>query len=127
MTTDPNATTTTAGAMPPTTTAATAPEILTPRDAAALLHLPESSVRSLLRTGRLPGVRFGALWRIRRADVDRLFSDAAERMTRPAVPATPAADASPSPWGPSPLPVLAPRRGRPGRPPKRARAAHTAS
>lgn len=123
-------TTTSSGAAAPSVTSTAglaAPEILTPRDAAALLKLPEPSVRSLLRTGRLPGVRFGALWRIRRADVERLFNDAAGRAGRPAVvgAATPS-QASPA-EPPIEVPAVVRSLGRPGRPRRRGRGARIAA
>ena len=46
-------------------------EILTPKEAANLLHLSLETVRRLLRTGQLPGRKVGPRqWRIRRADLD---------------------------------------------------------
>jgi excisionase family DNA binding protein len=48
-----------------------AKEILTPREAAELLHLSLETVRRLLRSGQLPGRKVGPRrWRIRRADLD---------------------------------------------------------
>ena len=46
------------------------PDILTAEEVAALLRLSLDSVRSLLRQRRLPGVKIGKEWRVRRQDLD---------------------------------------------------------
>ena len=48
------------------------PELLTPKEAAALLRMNLETVRRLLRTGELPGRKIGPRqWRIRRSDLER--------------------------------------------------------
>jgi molybdopterin-binding protein len=44
-------------------------ELLTVREAAALLHLHEKRVQALARSGVLPAVRHGRKWLFRRADL----------------------------------------------------------
>jgi molybdopterin-binding protein len=46
-------------------------ELLTAREAAALLHLHEKRVQLLARQGRLPAVRHGRKWLFRREDLLR--------------------------------------------------------
>lgn len=46
---------------------------LTPEEAAELLKLHPETVRQMLREGRLPGAKFGDVWRVRRADLDAFF------------------------------------------------------
>lgn len=42
-------------------------EILNPKQAATLLGIDEETVRLWCRTGRLPGIKMGGIWRLRRA------------------------------------------------------------
>jgi excisionase family DNA binding protein len=96
-----------------TATPAPLADVLTPGEAAALLRLPEPSVRSLLRSGALRGARLGKLWRIRRSDIDAMF--AVERRAPPAPDAqVPTDDRSADIVAPSVV-LSAPRSGRPGR------------
>lgn len=48
-------------------------EYLTTRQVADLLKLSEITVRRWCHEGRLPAVKLGRAYRIRRADFDRLF------------------------------------------------------
>lgn len=99
------------------------PDVMDPIEAGRYLRLPESSIRALLRSGKLPGAKLGALWRIRRCDLDAMFTP----VMRTAPPAC-AAVALPSvSLPPCPPPVLAPRPLRPGRPRKPARGSRTST
>lgn len=49
------------------------------KEAAAVLGVAESQVRSLLRTGSLAGQRFGAVWLVDRDDLGRLVGEQRER------------------------------------------------
>ena len=51
-------------------------EFLTTRQVAELLKLSEATVRKWCREGRLPAVKLGKSYRIRRSDLDRLFDQA---------------------------------------------------
>ena len=48
-------------------------ELLTPEAAADYLNMHIDSVRRLLRQGKLPGVKVGGGWRLRRTDLDSMF------------------------------------------------------
>lgn len=54
-------------------------EFLTPEEAAALLKVHSQTIYRKLRSGQLPGARIGGQWRLRRADIDKLFEPAAKR------------------------------------------------
>jgi excisionase family DNA binding protein len=41
-----------------------APQMLTPDDVAARLKMHRDTVRRLLRTGKIPGVKIGRAWRV---------------------------------------------------------------
>lgn len=45
-------------------------EYLTIKQASALLQVSRKTIESWLHSGRLPGKKFGKLWRIRRSDLD---------------------------------------------------------
>ncbi len=45
-------------------------EVLTLREAAAYLRLPERTFRRLLAEGKLPGFRLGQQWRFRRSALE---------------------------------------------------------
>jgi len=45
-------------------------ELLTPQEAAVYLRLNPQTAYRLLQTGRLPGVKIGRQWRIRKATLD---------------------------------------------------------
>lgn len=64
-----------------------ADEFLTTRQVAELLKLSEATVRKWCREGRLPAVKLGKSYRIRRSDLDRLF-DQASSTTPPLSPTT---------------------------------------
>lgn len=54
-----------------------APDVLTVKQAAALLQVTERTIRNYIESGLLPALRMGPrLIRIRRADLERLFSEA---------------------------------------------------
>lgn len=50
--------------------------LLTVQEAAKLLRVHEDSLRRSLKEGKLPGVKIGRVWRIRRADIEALFDGA---------------------------------------------------
>lgn len=58
--------------------AATWPELLTAEETALVLALHPDTVRSWLRSGRLPGVRIGRAWYVRKSDLLGRPSPAAE-------------------------------------------------
>ncbi|MDE2105664.1 MAG: helix-turn-helix domain-containing protein [Patescibacteria group bacterium] len=68
------------------TEATTAPEYMTPLEVADLLRVHANSVLNWLREGRIPAVKVGAQWRIRRADLDKWLTDH-EQSHEPTVPA----------------------------------------
>ena len=45
-------------------------EVLTAKELAQYLKLPESTVRQLVREGRIPGVKVGRSWRFHKAAID---------------------------------------------------------
>ncbi len=47
-------------------------QLLTPEEAAVYLKKHVGSIRRLLRTGALPGAKFGGGWRISKASLDAL-------------------------------------------------------
>ena len=54
-------------------------EVLSAEEAAKLLDIHIDTVRDWLRSGKLPGVKMGdSIWRIRRADIEAMFSNEAE-------------------------------------------------
>ncbi len=92
------------------------PDILDPDGAAIYLGLPVSTVRAALRRGEIRGALIARRWRIRRTDLDALFTRTAPR------PAPAAAAPSPTSACPSPVVVGTVSRGtgRRGRPRRRA-------
>jgi excisionase family DNA binding protein len=58
-------------------------ELMTPEAAAEYLKLHIDSVRRLLRKGKLPGVKVGHGWRIKRSVLDTMLNGAAEHRARP--------------------------------------------
>ncbi len=48
---------------------------LTVEEVAEKLRINEGSIRAWLRSGDLPGVKFGRQWRIRREDLDKFIQD----------------------------------------------------
>lgn len=93
------------------------PAVLDVVGVAEYLRLPVPQVRALLRRGKLPGARLGRLWRVRRTDLDALFTAEPVTPTRPEPVTEP----------PVPVPERVPRLGQPGRPRKRGRAGRTGS
>jgi excisionase family DNA binding protein len=64
-------------------------EVLTPKEAAALLRLNLDTVRRLLREGQLPGCKVGARqWRIRRTDLEEYLRPRRAKTTMAAAPGT---------------------------------------
>lgn len=60
-------------------------EFLTTRQIADLLKISEVTVRKWCREKRLPAVKFGRSYRVRRADIDRMFEQAkVEAQIKPA-------------------------------------------
>ncbi|HEY3283338.1 MAG TPA: helix-turn-helix domain-containing protein [Armatimonadota bacterium] len=53
--------------------------LLTPKEVACELGVPERRVQDWLRSGLLAGVKLGARWRVRPEDLDRFRGDRAER------------------------------------------------
>ena len=57
---------------------------LTVKEAVRFSGLPESTIRRLLRSGKLPGIKLGG-WRIRRADLEELgcrqFADLSDTLS----------------------------------------------
>ena len=51
-----------------------ADELLTPEESAAYLKMHVDSIRRLLRSGKLPGVKVGGGWRISKATLDAMLS-----------------------------------------------------
>jgi excisionase family DNA binding protein len=49
-------------------------EFLTPEEVAARLKVQPRTVQEWLRTGRLPGLKLGKLWRIRESDLEAFLS-----------------------------------------------------
>ena len=56
-----------------------ADEFLTIREVAQLLKLSEATIRKWCREGRLPALKLGKAYRIRRSDIDRLFEQARKK------------------------------------------------
>lgn len=54
--------------------------LMTVHEVAALLRLSSAAVYVWVRVGRMPAIRVGGRWRIRRADVDAII--AGERRVR---------------------------------------------
>lgn len=63
------------------------PPILSPKEAAARYRVSERTIVRLIANGTIPAIKIGRLWRIRTADLDRVFST--ERLTPPAEPTHP--------------------------------------
>lgn len=60
-------------------------EYLSLKEVGALLGLSDATIRRRLKDGTLPAAKIGGVWRVRRADLDRLFP-APSRRRRPAQP-----------------------------------------
>ena len=50
------------------------PEVMTVAEAAAYLRTSVKSVRDWLREGKLPGVKLGTFWRLRKSELDKLLA-----------------------------------------------------
>jgi len=50
------------------------PDVLSVVQVAAYLHVSRETVISALNAGKMPGVKIGRAWRIRRLDLDRMLS-----------------------------------------------------
>lgn len=46
------------------------PRFLTPEEVADLLRVSRRTVYNWLRSGQLPAIRIGKVWRVRREDID---------------------------------------------------------
>lgn len=53
-------------------------EFLSLKEVGVLLGLSEATIRRRLRDGTLPAVKIGGVWRVRRADLDRLLTPRAK-------------------------------------------------
>ena len=51
------------------------PRFLTPEEVADLLRVSRRTVYNWLRSGQLPALRIGKVWRIRREDIERQGRD----------------------------------------------------
>lgn len=51
------------------------PEMRTVEDVAKALSTTKTTVSRWLREGRLPGVKLGGEWRVRRSDLERVMSE----------------------------------------------------
>jgi excisionase family DNA binding protein len=51
--------------------------LLTPEQAANQLGIAPRTLREWLRSGKLPGVKLGRLWRIREADLEAFIAKSA--------------------------------------------------
>lgn len=76
------------------------PPVLSIREVAEFLRVDETTIRNLIRCGRLKAVKVGRIWRILREAVLELLGHV------------------PPPVAPAPLPDRVPPGGRPGRPRK---------
>lgn len=47
-------------------------ELFTTKEVAAILKVTENTVRKMLKDGRMEGDKFGKLWRIKKAEIERL-------------------------------------------------------
>lgn len=57
-------------------------ELLTAEELAELLHIHLDSVRRMMRQKRLPAVKVGRRWYVRRADFDALLTQRAQPDTQ---------------------------------------------
>lgn len=48
--------------------------VYTVEQTAELLHLSQETVKRLLRSGRLGGIKIGRLWRVRESDLEAFLS-----------------------------------------------------
>ena len=51
-------------------------DVLTTREAATYLKTTPDTIRRLLRQRRLPAMKLGGSWRLRKSDLDELFTEA---------------------------------------------------
>ena len=49
---------------------------MTTKEAAAYLKTTPDTIRRLLRQRRLPAIKLGGTWRLRKSDLDELFTEA---------------------------------------------------
>lgn len=77
-------------------------ELVTPAEAASELRVSLGTIYNLIRSGRVPSIRLGGQWRIRRGDLDA--AAAGEFATSPvSVPASDNNSGSHPPTAPLPL------------------------
>ncbi len=50
-------------------------DVLTTREAAAYLKTTPDTIRRLLRQHRLPAMKLGGSWRLRKSDLDEMFTE----------------------------------------------------
>jgi excisionase family DNA binding protein len=51
-------------------------DVMTTKEAAAYLKTTPDTIRRLLRQRRLPAIKLGGTWRLRKSDLDELFTEA---------------------------------------------------
>ena len=49
-------------------------DYLTPREVMSILYIGRNTFYKLVNSGRLPAARIGKLWRVKRSDVESLFT-----------------------------------------------------
>jgi excisionase family DNA binding protein len=54
-------------------------DVMTTKEAAAYLKTTPDTIRRLLRQRRLPAIKLGGTWRLRKSDLDELFTAAGGR------------------------------------------------
>ncbi|HXF81319.1 MAG TPA: helix-turn-helix domain-containing protein [bacterium] len=89
-------------------------ELLTVEQVAAYLQLNRLTVYRYIREGRLPAIKLGKAYRIRKADVEAFLESQTVRgpvQAAPRRPRRPAADQQPVPPAPEEVYVAPPRRG----------------
>jgi excisionase family DNA binding protein len=50
-------------------------EFLRVEEVATMLRISPQTIRRYIREGKLPAVRFGHFWRVRRSDLEALFDE----------------------------------------------------
>ena len=51
-------------------------DVMTTKEAAAYLKTTPDTIRRLLRQRRLPAIKLGGTWRLRKSDLDEMFTEA---------------------------------------------------
>ena len=73
-------------------------EYLSLEDVAELLGVNYQLIYKLVRSGELPAVRLGRVYRVQRSDLDRYLARSRHRRWRPATGVRPAAKRTPAPF-----------------------------